>query len=104
MPRRRLLAICTCALLLIAIASATTGAARAAAPGTSERRAERRLAAIRHDPAELHAFLAAMPKGGDLHNHLSGAVPTETLIGYAVQDGLCIDIASLAAMPAPPPA
>ena len=33
-----------------------------------------------------------MPKGGDLHNHLSGAVPTETLIALAVEDGLCIDV------------
>ena len=45
-----------------------------------------------------------MPKGGDLHNHLSGAVPTETLIGYAVEDGLCIDTTTMTAMPAPPPA
>jgi len=28
-------------------------------------------------PAELYAFLYAMPKGGDLHNHLGGAVRSE---------------------------
>jgi adenosine deaminase CECR1 len=28
-------------------------------------------------PAELYAFLYALPKGGDLHNHLSGAVRSE---------------------------
>ena len=27
--------------------------------------------------AELHAFLYAMPKGGDLHQHLSGSVFVE---------------------------
>ena len=102
MPRRHWLAVCTSALLLVATATAT--AAQTATPGTSERRAARQLESIRHDPAKLHAFLAAMPKGGDLHNHLSGAVPTETLIGYAVEDRLCIDIATLAATPAPPPA
>ena len=25
-------------------------------------------------PAELHRFLYAMPKGGDLHHHLTGAI------------------------------
>ncbi len=42
-----------------------------------------------------------MPKGAELHNHLSGAVPAETLIGYAVADALCIDTLTLTAMPAP---
>jgi hypothetical protein len=32
-----------------------------------------------------------MPKGGDLHNHLGGAVYAEDLIDYAAQDKLCID-------------
>jgi adenosine deaminase len=102
MPGRRWLAACTSALLLVATGTAT--AAQAAAPGAGERRVARQLESIRDDPVKLHAFLAAMPKGGDLHNHLSGAVPTETLIGYAVQAGLCIDTTTLTAMPAPPPA
>jgi adenosine deaminase CECR1 len=28
-------------------------------------------------PAELYTFLYALPKGGDLHNHLGGAVRSE---------------------------
>jgi hypothetical protein len=32
-----------------------------------------------------------MPKGGDLHNHLSGAIYAESFIKFAVQDGLCVD-------------
>ncbi|MEA2142403.1 MAG: adenosine deaminase, partial [Solirubrobacteraceae bacterium] len=102
MAMRRWLAAITSSLLLVASASAAV--AHAAAPGTGERRTARQLESIRDDPAKLHAFLAAMPKGGDLHNHLSGAVPTETLIGYAVEDGLCIDTTTLTAMPAPPAA
>ena len=39
-------------------------------------------------------FLQRMPKGGDLHNHLSGAVYAESFIRWAVQDGLCVDRAS----------
>ncbi|PYV48373.1 MAG: adenosine deaminase, partial [Acidobacteria bacterium] len=36
-----------------------------------------------------------MPKGGDLHNHLGGAIYAENLIGFAVQDRLCLDRRSL---------
>ncbi len=42
-------------------------------------------------PPALHAFLAAMPKGGDLHNHLAGAVYAETWLHDAEEDHLCID-------------
>jgi adenosine deaminase len=104
MPTRRWLTVLTSTLLVAAGGGGVVAVAGAAAISPSERRTARHLESIRDDPAKLHAFLAAMPKGGDLHNHLSGAVPTETLIGYAVEDGLCIDVATLAAMPAPPPA
>ena len=39
---------------------------------------------------ELYAFLKPMPKGGDLHMHLSGAVYAETFIAEAVKQGLCV--------------
>ncbi|WP_284333540.1 adenosine deaminase family protein [Dyella flagellata] len=45
-------------------------------------------------PLALHAFLVAMPKGGDLHNHLSGAVYAESWVAQAATDGLCVDIAT----------
>lgn len=41
--------------------------------------------------AELRAFMQAMPKGGDIHNHLFGAVYAESWIRYAEEDGMCID-------------
>ena len=37
------------------------------------------------------AFLREMPKGGDLHNHLAGALNAENLINWAAADGLCVD-------------
>ena len=43
-------------------------------------------------PLALYAFLYGMPKGGDLHNHLSGAVYAETWLRDAAQDHLCIDV------------
>ena len=39
----------------------------------------------------LEAFLRKMPKGGDLHMHLSGAVYAETFLKDAVHDGICIN-------------
>jgi adenosine deaminase len=42
-------------------------------------------------PPALHAFLEHMPKGADLHMHLSGAIYAETFLMDAVEDNLCID-------------
>ena len=59
------------------------------APRTSEDRAAARFDSLRAYPGELRAFLRAMPKGGDLHNHLSGAVYAETFIDWAAGKNLC---------------
>ncbi|QAU23535.1 adenosine deaminase [Dyella sp. M7H15-1] len=50
--------------------------------------------ARQQSPLALHAFLADMPKGGDLHVHLGGAIYAESLIAEAAADGLCVDIAT----------
>jgi len=61
---------------------------------TPAQRAERALEAARANPLDLRNFLVRMPKGADLHNHLSGAIYAETWIRDAAEDGLCVDIAS----------
>jgi adenosine deaminase len=43
----------------------------------------------------LYAFLRNMPKGADLHMHLSGAVYAETFIKDAAVDNLCVDLKTL---------
>jgi adenosine deaminase len=86
--------------VLIVLALLSTVPSVAQATASAEKRTARYLDTIRTKPAKLRAFVKAMPKGADLHNHLSGAVPTEVLIGYAVRDGLCID-ATFTATPAP---
>lgn len=58
---------------------------------TSEQRASRYLESIRKQPPLLLAFLRDMPKGGDLHNHLDGAIYGENLIDFAAEGGLCVD-------------
>lgn len=44
----------------------------------------------RASTAALSAFLRAMPKGADLHTHLSGAASTENLIRWGQKDGMCV--------------
>jgi adenosine deaminase len=55
----------------------------------AEQRAIRAFKAAERNPLQLHAFLAEVPKGGDLHMHLSGAVYAETFIKDAISDRLC---------------
>jgi adenosine deaminase len=52
-------------------------------------------AAKKLGPTAVYAFLRPMPKGGDLHMHLSGAVYAETFIAEAVKENLCIDPTAL---------
>jgi adenosine deaminase len=63
---------------------------------SSEQRAEINLQTARQNPLQLRHFLLGMPKGADLHNHLSGAVYAESWIRAAVEDHLCVDVAKLA--------
>jgi len=80
--------------LLPAAAFAQTESHPASRPN-GEQGAARSLEVARANPLALRAFLAAMPKGGDLHSHLSGAVYAESWIRAAAEDKLCIDQANL---------
>lgn len=56
-----------------------------------EARTAAELDRVRHSPLELRRFVEAMPKGGDLHNHLSGDTYAESFVSWAAADGLCIN-------------
>jgi adenosine deaminase len=84
--RLRTAAVLVLAVCVVAAAPATT-------PG--EAATAKYLASIRSDPSLLMAFLADMPKGGDLHNHLSGAIYAESYLRWAADDGLCVAAATL---------
>jgi hypothetical protein len=45
----------------------------------------------RDRPTAIRAFVQRMPKGGDIHSHLSGAVYAEHYLEWAIADGYCID-------------
>jgi adenosine deaminase len=88
--------ICLLAVF-VAIGATSVWSQKKPAPAAgSEQKTARYFESVRNQPLLLHAFLQQMPKGGDLHNHLSGAVYAESFIRYAAQDGLCIDRAALA--------
>ena len=84
------------ALLFCLIPAAS---ARATPPQTPQKQQELRAARVfniaKKNPLQLRAFLIRMPKGADLHMHLSGAVYAETFLRDAAADLLCIDPATL---------
>jgi adenosine deaminase len=49
------------------------------------------LSGIRESQAELQYFFSQMPKGGDLHNHLTGSVYAETYFKIAIEAGMYLD-------------
>jgi hypothetical protein len=75
-PRRYLILI-----LLAALAAAQT----------PEQKTAHYLDSIRKQPSLLLAFLHDVPKGGDLHNHIDGAVYAEDILDWAASDNFCVD-------------
>jgi hypothetical protein len=65
-----------------------------AAGDPAEAATARTLAAIRNQPLALEAFLRDMPKGGDLHNHFTGSIYAESYMRWAVEDQMCVVIAT----------
>ena len=63
---------------------------------SDEARTEKYYESIRNDPNLLLPFLREMPKGGDLHNHLSGAIYAESFIQWAADSGDCVTPSSYA--------
>ncbi len=46
---------------------------------------------IRKNEAELTAFISQMPKGGDLHNHYTGAVYGESYVKWLIDADYCLN-------------
>ena len=84
-------------LLFLALQLTYAQATAPAHDGTAEARTARAFEDARKEgPAALRAFFYQMPKGADLHVHLTGAVYAESLIRAAGEDGLCVDTRLLA--------
>ena len=84
--------------VLLALSLATGSIAAAA---SDAERTARYFEQIKGQPVPLAMFLRRMPKGGDLHNHLSGAIYAESKIGWAAADGRCVTLATMVLSAAP---
>jgi len=76
----------TAAVPLLALLATGCAGPIAASP---EARTARYLQSIRGRSAFEAVFVREMPKGGELHTHLSGAVYAENYLRWAAEDGLC---------------
>ncbi|HMJ27011.1 MAG TPA: hypothetical protein VK475_14330 [Pyrinomonadaceae bacterium] len=97
-----LVLVCAFALHAQSAPSSVDTVTRGALP--AEQRTARYFESIRKSPPQELAFLLKMPKGGDLHTHLSGAVYAESYIQFAVDNGLCINTRTMALSAPKPPA
>ena len=79
--KRAFVRCCLLFLLLTALAAAQS----------AEQRTSSSFERARKQPQLLLAFLHDLPKGGDLHNHLDGAIYAEDLVDFAADGSLCTD-------------
>jgi adenosine deaminase len=83
---------------------ALNGCGPTTGPTEGEQRAAQAFDLAKSDRADalgLEAFLVKMPKGADLHMHLSGAVYAETFLKEAIADGRCADPRTLTLVKSP---
>ncbi len=89
--RRRPFALACFGLLLCFLMGEIPLFAAEPSAGAAEQRAVRAVAAAAGQPPRLRALLVRMPKGADLHMHLSGAIYAETFLEDARADLLCVN-------------
>jgi len=78
---RAVMRVCLLVLLLASLAAAQS----------AEQRTAHYLDSVRKQLGLLLAFVRDLPKGGDLHNHLDGAIYAEDFVDFAASGGLCVD-------------
>lgn len=94
-------ALLTSLLLSTALPASARTATPAASPVTREQQVTLAMQKIADKPAQLRAFLQAMPKGGDLHNHAGGSTYAEDFLLWADADNFCVNLADHALRPPP---
>ncbi len=85
--------------VVVCLTPVVTAAASPVAP--NEARTAAYLDRIADSPPRLRVFLAAMPKGADLHNHGGGAIYAEDYLRWAAEDGLCVTTDTHVIVPPP---
>jgi adenosine deaminase len=79
------------AMVALVLALCPVSYSQTKSAASPELRAERYMQSIRGNTALLTEFLREMPKGADLHYHLSGGIYAETMIGWAADAKLCVE-------------
>lgn len=104
-PSSKLSNLCGALLvILFCVLPGQSQAIKANAGRTPEERSARYFESIRRSSPQMLAFLLKMPKGGDLHSHLSGAVYAESYIQWAAQKELCVNQVTMTlSAPSTPP-
>jgi len=88
------------AVLFVAAVGVVGSAVGQSATTAGEARTARAFDAAKKAGApELYAFLKPMPKGADLHMHLSGAIYAETFIVEAIAQNMCVDAVKMGFVP-----
>lgn len=88
-------------MVFAAIAAVVFAASATAQESADEAATASYFDSIRADTPLLIAFLRKMPKGGDLHSHMSGAVYAESFLRWAAEDGACVSRVELRILPGP---
>ena len=95
-----ILSLSRCARTAVLFVAAAGVVGTAAGQSVGQARAAHAFEAAKKAGApELYAFLKPMPKGADLHMHLSGAIYAETFIAEAVAQNLCVDPVKMGFVP-----
>lgn len=82
-------------IFIVPLLTALTLGGLAGPAAANEKGAAQKLQRIASDQSKLRDFLWDMPKGTDLHTHLSGAVYAESMIRWGAEDGKCVDTITL---------
>src|SRR6267378_1311175 len=93
---------CITLVILFALAAPAQSLSPQSAEATPEQKTDRYFESIRKSPPQMLAFLLKMPKGGDLHNHLSGSVYAESYIDWAAKKELCVNQVTMNLLPPSP--
>jgi adenosine deaminase len=93
---RTLTIVLVCTIAATAQPAGTRTAGTTAEHATAEQRTARHFESLRKSPPQQLAFLLKMPKGADLHNHLSGSIYAESYIQWAAENGLCVNNQTMA--------
>jgi adenosine deaminase len=99
--RKHLPLALACLLSLTATAAARAPATDTTAAIAREQQVAQLLQRYATRPPLLRALLQAMPKGGDLHNHLAGSVYAEDYLQWAGEEGYCLQPLDYALLPPP---